>query len=486
MSTQTVDYDALAKQYGAVSSQPGPQGGGIDYDALAKQHGAISSSAGQTTGVFPPGEMRATTNIPDNPYRKFAGPLVERAASRMGEDIRGIAPMVEHPIDTLKGILAANAKPGGLAQATAEGILQSFKEDPANTVGDLGFAALQWLIGGGASKLPNPAAGAASEGVAPQVITSVAKSASTAPASTSSAIADLVGIASPRAGNILRTGGRGLDAIKSLLADKEQTVARPAGTAEFTGQVPGTAQAPVAAPVRPAAIAQPVVSAPAPVAAPASIPSEAAPVPTTARAAQTEAPATEQELKILNGIRTRAAAAGDGQEIDLATLRQQQQSLQDTAARQALSPNAASLSGEGALRKILTGQDNANLLKIARSRGINVSKEALLKPGTADPQIIQKIMDDFSDDELENVRSTYLQNMSKHNFGDIGAEAWKTLSLKTYFPDLKIPQAVLNRTQLAIQRAKAGVAPQVAGEDLTPQWTEALNRVRAAKAQATQ
>src|SRR5690349_16823087 len=40
MSTPTIDYDALAKKYGAVSSAA-PS---VDYDALAKQHGAISST----------------------------------------------------------------------------------------------------------------------------------------------------------------------------------------------------------------------------------------------------------------------------------------------------------------------------------------------------------------------------------------------------------------------------------------------------------
>src|SRR5579864_7454756 len=46
--TETVDYDALARQNGAISSQPAtpPQqsSGLVDYDALAKQHGAVSST----------------------------------------------------------------------------------------------------------------------------------------------------------------------------------------------------------------------------------------------------------------------------------------------------------------------------------------------------------------------------------------------------------------------------------------------------------
>jgi hypothetical protein len=39
--TQAIDYDALAKQHGAIASQPAA----VDYDALAAQHGAISSTA---------------------------------------------------------------------------------------------------------------------------------------------------------------------------------------------------------------------------------------------------------------------------------------------------------------------------------------------------------------------------------------------------------------------------------------------------------
>lgn len=40
MSTSTVDYDALAQQYGGSASGSAQN---IDYDALAKQYGAISS-----------------------------------------------------------------------------------------------------------------------------------------------------------------------------------------------------------------------------------------------------------------------------------------------------------------------------------------------------------------------------------------------------------------------------------------------------------
>jgi hypothetical protein len=56
VSTNNIDYDALAKSYGAVSSTPqappqtqgAPQGTSeIDYDSLAKQYGAVSSQPAQ-------------------------------------------------------------------------------------------------------------------------------------------------------------------------------------------------------------------------------------------------------------------------------------------------------------------------------------------------------------------------------------------------------------------------------------------------------
>lgn len=142
------------------------------------------------------------------------------------------------------------------------------------------------------------------------------------------------------------------------------------------------------------------------------------------------------------------------------------------------------LNGDSALRQILGGQGNANLLKIAKSRGINVTKEAALKPGTADNLLINKIVDDFSPDELEEIRAQHLENTRfRHSFGDIGPEAWKTLSLQTYFPDLKIAQTTLDRTAKAI--AKPRLAPEITlppgqtESDLMPLLQESLKRARA-------
>lgn len=137
-------------------------------------------------------------------------------------------------------------------------------------------------------------------------------------------------------------------------------------------------------------------------------------------------------------------------------------------------------SGESALRQVLTGQDNANLMKIAKSRGINVAREAQLKPGIADNMLINKIVDDFSDDELDNFRSTYLERnrMGRHEFGDIGPEANKTLAMQTYFPDVKIPNAVTNRTAAAIKNAAAKPRPGAAFDDLTEILQQSLEAVR--------
>lgn len=144
------------------------------------------------------------------------------------------------------------------------------------------------------------------------------------------------------------------------------------------------------------------------------------------------------------------------------------------------------ISGESALRQVLTGQDNKTLLQIARARGVDVAKEAQLKPGVADGKIINKIIDDFSDDELNEVQARYIEKNRgfSHDFGDIGKEAWKTLSLQTYFPELKIPAARVARTQAAISKAGSGSLQSPAAteeEDLTGILSESVKRARAKK-----
>lgn len=141
-------------------------------------------------------------------------------------------------------------------------------------------------------------------------------------------------------------------------------------------------------------------------------------------------------------------------------------------------PSEVTLTGESALRKILTGQDNANLLKIAKSRGINVTQESQLKPGVADGKLINKIIDSHSEEELSNLRDLYMENTRfKHDFGDIGPEAWKALSMQSYFPDVKIPATVLKRMESSVRAASAAktAAPP---SDLTPLLQQSLENVK--------
>jgi hypothetical protein len=144
------------------------------------------------------------------------------------------------------------------------------------------------------------------------------------------------------------------------------------------------------------------------------------------------------------------------------------------------------LSGESALRDVLSRQDNANLTRIAKSRGINITQESQLKPSIADKRLINKIIDDYDDDELDGFRSTYAEQtrMPRHDFGDIGPEGNKTLAMQTYFPDVKIPATVMKRTQAAIADAQKAAAPAPAassGDDLTAILQESLKRAQQQK-----
>ena len=74
-----IDYEALAKKYGAVSSQPAQ----IDYEALAKQYGAISSEP-PPPGWTPVDEPAAQPEPDYPPVTGFEayGPTLQTAAGR--------------------------------------------------------------------------------------------------------------------------------------------------------------------------------------------------------------------------------------------------------------------------------------------------------------------------------------------------------------------------------------------------------------------
>jgi hypothetical protein len=67
VSGQTLDYDALARQYGAVSvPDSSPPKSSVDYDALAKQFGATQSEAKPDVDAtkLPPEVQSAVSRVP--------------------------------------------------------------------------------------------------------------------------------------------------------------------------------------------------------------------------------------------------------------------------------------------------------------------------------------------------------------------------------------------------------------------------------------
>jgi hypothetical protein len=96
-NTGTVDYEALAKQFGATSSTP--QSGAVDYDALAKEHGAISST--KYHGAVPKEQLDQIQRLNANPtqFEKDRNPanqpgVVASVANEFGNAVKGGAKMM--------------------------------------------------------------------------------------------------------------------------------------------------------------------------------------------------------------------------------------------------------------------------------------------------------------------------------------------------------------------------------------------------------
>lgn len=120
MSSSTIDYDALAKQFGAVSStppaSPGKAAGAIDYDALARQHGAVASTPPERSPV------RKTTQA-------------------FWEGIGGQALM-----DLMAG--ASRTKEGAArTKAAAQGLVEGIRAEPGRVWGELSGAGQAMLKG---------------------------------------------------------------------------------------------------------------------------------------------------------------------------------------------------------------------------------------------------------------------------------------------------------------------------------------------------
>lgn len=141
-----IDYDALAKQHGAISS-------GVDYDALAKQHGAVSAEA--------PKHWSDSLNL-SNPVARGAVDFAEGAASGLantvfqgGDLIRratGMERVINNP-DVQQAITAPDSmagKAGKFVEQAAEFAVPGAAAAKATKAASLlGKMAAQAVVGGG-------------------------------------------------------------------------------------------------------------------------------------------------------------------------------------------------------------------------------------------------------------------------------------------------------------------------------------------------
>lgn len=108
-------------------------------------------------------------------------------------------------------------------------------------------------------------------------------------------------------------------------------------------------------------------------------------------------------------------------------------------------------SGEGVLNQALTSLDNKTLVKVAKSRGLDITAEAQLKPEMGNPRLIRKLMDSFTGDELDNARDMGIEisrNQPVESNGippEAAKEAWRYKVLNTFFPDVAMPKSMLAR-----------------------------------------
>lgn len=454
----------------------------VDYDALAQQHGSDSQ----------------TKSEPSVGQR-----LRQNFAEGIGvTDDEGAKKFFEHPIDTLmtsfenQGALALKAREaykngdykGALmygmnylvpfiGQQTAKAGEQLNEGDYAGGIGrTLGVAAP--IIAG--SSPVRSVAGKVTAPVAPFVKSAVAKTAGVA-----SDIVDpeITGIVSPRLAHVQKVLGKLSDAMEksqkmhSELANTDDVVYPGAPLPEkppielLQARALEDGAKPVIDPS--AGLGKLPVAAPEPSVYPGA-PLPASPNPALLQARSLEHPGStppEPPSAALGKIPVRAP------EPEPTPVPPTTEETQPEVSSPPQPPSMRRLSGDSALRQILTGQDNANLLKIAKSRGVNVTREAQLRPGLADNMLVNKIIDDMSPEELDEIGDKYAQNRSRHKFGDIGPEAWKTMSLQTYFPDMKIPATVLKRTGQAIDKAAAS-SPV---DDLTTILQKSLEAAKSSK-----
>jgi hypothetical protein len=134
MSTTPIDYTALAKQAGAVSSQPAPTASSsapVDYTALAKQAGAVSSQPAPSTP-----DQGILSKVGD-----FAKGTAEGAVGSMADTISNL-PWVGKKILSPEAMAAEREyfKPGSAAEKFGQ------------TTGDIAEPILEFVLGDEALK----------------------------------------------------------------------------------------------------------------------------------------------------------------------------------------------------------------------------------------------------------------------------------------------------------------------------------------------
>jgi hypothetical protein len=161
-----IDYGALAKQNGAISSQPAA-GGSIDYEALAKQNGAVSSQSAPATDTWDP----RTWDLKHNPVTNTLAGIGSGLAStgvgayNLARKIPGVDQVLPAPNAAMQATTQAPAGFFGgagkfLEQAGEFLIPAGLAADATKGAGLLARASAQALAGGGVSAVQsggNPA-----------------------------------------------------------------------------------------------------------------------------------------------------------------------------------------------------------------------------------------------------------------------------------------------------------------------------------------
>lgn len=141
MASATIDYEALAKQHGAVSSTPPA----IDYNAIAKQHGAVSSTP--PAGPVPAAQKTVSVPMTNYPIDPKTGQRTQQpqAVTPQGLDnpISGTAQAALSPLGAFSGAMEQAGR--GLHRVTHPESASDFAGGLSDTIRGAGTIALPFL-----------------------------------------------------------------------------------------------------------------------------------------------------------------------------------------------------------------------------------------------------------------------------------------------------------------------------------------------------